>query len=51
MVEGLKEEVLEGNLDLGKQGVVKLRWGNVSGCDGERGVFVIKGRGIGYDEL
>ncbi|MFS0636252.1 L-ribulose-5-phosphate 4-epimerase [Mesobacillus foraminis] len=51
MLEKLKQEVLEANLDLPKYGLVTFTWGNVSGIDREEGLVVIKPSGIPYDEL
>ena len=49
MLEDLKR-VLEANLELPKHGLVTT-WGNVSGIDRERGLFVIKPSGVPYEEL
>ena len=35
MLEQLKEEVFQANLDLPKQGLIKYTWGNVSAYDHE----------------
>jgi len=51
MLESLKEEVYEANLELPKLGLVKYTWGNVSAVDRERGVFVIKPSGVSYDKM
>jgi len=51
MLEALKEEVLQANLDLQKHGLVILTWGNVSGIDRERGLVVIKPSGVSYDDM
>ncbi|WP_127594731.1 L-ribulose-5-phosphate 4-epimerase [Paenibacillus lautus] len=51
MLEDLKEQVLEANLDLPKHGLVTFTWGNVSGIDRERGLFVIKPSGVPYEDL
>lgn len=51
MLEKLKQEVLEANLDLPKHGLVTFTWGNVSGIDREEGLVVIKPSGVPYDEL
>ena len=48
MLEQLKEEVLQANLDLVKYGLVIFTWGNVSGIDREKGLFVIKPSGVDY---
>lgn len=51
MLEDLKQQVLEANLLLDSAGLVKLTWGNVSGIDRNRGMFVIKPSGIAYSDL
>ena len=51
MVEELKKQVYEANMDLPKYGLVTFTWGNVSGIDREKGVFVIKPSGVEYDRL
>lgn len=51
MLESLKEEVYEANMDLVAKGVVLYTWGNVSGINRERGLFAIKPSGVSYDEL
>jgi L-ribulose-5-phosphate 4-epimerase len=51
MLEQLKEQVYEANLLLPKYGLVTFTWGNVSGIDRERGLFVIKPSGVPYDKL
>ena len=51
MLEELKAEVLEANLMLVREGLVRLTWGNVSGMDRESGLFVIKPSGVAYDDL
>lgn len=51
MLESLKEEVYEANMDLVAKGVVIYTWGNVSGIDRERGLFAIKPSGVSYDVL
>lgn len=50
-IKELKEEVYEQNLELVKRGLVIYTWGNVSAIDRERGLIVIKPRGIEYDLL
>ena len=42
MLEKLKEEVYKANMDLPKYGLVTFTWGNASGIDREKGLFVIK---------
>lgn len=51
MLRELKEEVLEANRMLVREGLVRLTWGNVSGIDRERGLFVIKPSGVAYRDL
>ena len=51
MLEKLKEEVYLANMDLPKYGLVTFTWGNVSGIDREKGLFVIKPSGVEYDKL
>ena len=49
MLEKLKQEVLDANLELVKHGLVIFTWGNVSGRDAETGYIVIKPSGVSYD--
>ena len=42
MLEQLKKEVYEANMELPKRGLITYTWGNVSGIDREIGLFVIK---------
>ncbi|MCY6484674.1 L-ribulose-5-phosphate 4-epimerase [Clostridium aestuarii] len=51
MLEKLKEEVLEANLNLCKYNLIKFTWGNVSGIDRDKGLIVIKPSGVPYEEL
>lgn len=51
MLEGLKQEVYQANMNLPKYGLVTFTWGNVSGMDRETGYFVIKPSGVDYDKL
>ena len=51
MLEQLKQQVYEANMELPKRGLVTYTWGNVSGIDRESGLFVIKPSGVEYDEL
>jgi len=51
MLEELKKAVYEANMDLPKYGLVTFTWGNVSGIDREKGLFVIKPSGVEYDKL
>lgn len=48
MLEELKKQVFEANLDLVDKGVVVYTWGNVSGIDREKGLVVIKPSGVDY---
>lgn len=51
MLEELKRQVCEANLELVRRGVVIYTWGNVSGVDREKGVMVIKPSGVDYDGM
>ena len=51
MLEKLKQQVYEANMELPRRGLVTYTWGNVSGIDRERGLFVIKPSGVAYDAL
>lgn len=51
MLETLKERVCAANLELVRQGLVTLTWGNVSGIDRARGLVAIKPSGVPYDRL
>lgn len=51
MLENLKKQVLEANLELPKKGLVTYTWGNVSGIDREAGLIVIKPSGVSYEKL
>ena len=51
MLEQLKKEVYEANMELPKRGLVTYTWGNVSGIDREAGLFVIKPSGVDYEKL
>ena len=51
MLEALKRKVYEANMELPRRNLVTYTWGNVSGIDRERGLFVIKPSGVEYDEL
>ena len=51
MLEKLKEEVYEANLELPEHGLVKYTWGNVSAIDRDSGLFVIKPSGVDYKKL
>ena len=51
MLEALKAEVCEANLDLVKHGLVIFTWGNVSAIDRETGLVVIKPSGVDYSNM
>ena len=51
MLEELKKQVYEANMELPKRGLVTFTWGNVSGIDREKGLFVIKPSGVDYEDL
>lgn len=51
MLEELKREVYEANMELPKRGMITYTWGNVSGIDQKSGYFVIKPSGVDYDKL
>lgn len=51
MLEQLKKEVYEANMELPKRQLITYTWGNVSGIDRESGYFVIKPSGVDYDTL
>ena len=51
MLEKLKKEVYQANMSLPKLNLVTFTWGNVSGIDRKKGLFVIKPSGVPYEEL
>lgn len=51
MLEELKQQVYEANMELPRRGLITYTWGNVSGIDREKGLFVIKPSGVDYDKL
>lgn len=51
MLETLKKEVFEANLDLVKHGLVLFAWGNVSAIDKDSQLVVIKPSGVSYDVM
>ena len=51
MLEQLKQEVCEANLELHKRGIVIYTWGNVSGIDRASGNMVIKPSGVAYENM
>ena len=48
MLEELKKEICEYNLELPRRGLVVMTSGNVSGCDPETNLVVIKPSGVKY---
>lgn len=51
MLEQLKKQVCQANLQLVKEGLVIQTWGNVSGLDRAKGLVVIKPSGVPYAEM
>lgn len=51
MLEVLKKQVFDANLELVKYGLVIFTWGNVSGIDRKQGLVVIKPSGVPYDTM
>lgn len=51
MLEELKQQVWEANMDLQKHGLVVFTWGNASGIDREKNLIVIKPSGVDYDKM
>ncbi len=51
MLEKLKEEVYEANMDLVKNGLVVYTFGNVSGIDKDSSIICIKPSGVDYGKL
>ncbi|MDF2612397.1 MAG: araD [Clostridia bacterium] len=51
MLEALKQEVLEANLELPRKNLVTYTWGNVSGIDRKEGLIVIKPSGVSYEAM
>lgn len=51
MKEALKQQVFDANIELVKNGLVILTWGNVSGIDREDGIVAIKPSGVDYAKL
>ena len=51
MMELLKQQVLEANLELPKLGLVDFTWGNVSARDAASGAVVIKPSGVPYASM
>lgn len=51
MLEKLKQEVYDANMRLPALDLVTFTWGNVSGIDRDKGLFVIKPSGVEYGSL
>ncbi len=51
MLEKLKQQVCQANLELVRQGLVIQTWGNASGLDRSKGLVVIKPSGVPYDQM
>ncbi len=51
LLQTLREEVLEANLELVRHGLVLYTFGNASGIDREQGLVVIKPSGVEYADL
>lgn len=51
MLEQLKQQVCQANLDLVREGLVVQTFGYVSGIDREHGLVVIKPSGVSYDGM
>lgn len=51
MLEQLKIDVCEANLELKRNNLIIYSWGNVSGIDRDKGIVAIKPSGISYDVL
>lgn len=51
LLQALREEVLEANLELVRRGLVLYTFGNVSGIDRGQGLVAIKPSGVPYEEL
>lgn len=51
VLEELKEQVYRANMLLPAYRLVTFTWGNVSGMDREKGLFVIKPSGVPYEAL
>ena len=51
MLESLRKEVLEANLELVRRGLVLYTFGNASGIDRAQGLVVIKPSGVPYDGM
>ncbi len=51
MLDKLKQTVYDANMRLPELNLVTFTWGNVSGIDRDKGLFVIKPSGVDYGDL
>lgn len=51
MLEQIKKEVFNANLELVKHGLVIFTWGNVSAIDRDSNLVVIKPSGVSYEDM
>src|SRR6516165_12250254 len=51
LLQTLREEVLEANLELVRRGLIVYTFGNASGIDRNEGLVAIKPSGVPYEEL
>lgn len=51
MLDDLRRQTCEANLELNRKGLVTLTWGNVSGIDRALGLIAIKPSGVSYADL
>jgi L-ribulose-5-phosphate 4-epimerase len=51
MLDKLRAEVLEANLELVRRGLVIYTFGNVSGVSREHGLLAIKPSGVPYEKM
>ena len=51
MLEELRQQVYDANMELPRRGLVTYTWGNVSGIDRAKGLMVIKPSGVEYEDL
>ena len=51
MLDALRAEVLEANLEIVRQGLVLYTFGNASGIDRETGLVAIKPSGVPYESM
>ena len=51
MLEKIKDRVFNANLQLQKNNLITLTWGNVSEIDRESGYVVIKPSGVKYEDM